>query len=134
MPLLHLPQALYDLFVHNFTYNFSGIVGGYKLRYMCYIANDHHEIPYRDLLEIVLKPQSLFSHRVIFMTPALKSHDALAMSLQVPYHYLKSLQSFLGPNYYLKQGSYRQDCLFCLFLLLYVPCQQLWSLWDSQFT
>ena len=24
---------------------------------------------------------------------------------------------------------------FCfLFLLLYVPCQQLWSLWDGQFT
>ena len=26
-------------------------------------------------------------------------------------------------------------CLFvCFFLLLYVPCQQLWSLWDGQFT
>ena len=24
--------------------------------------------------------------------------------------------------------------LFCLFLLLYVPCQQLWSLRDGQFT
>ena len=23
---------------------------------------------------------------------------------------------------------------FFLFLLLYVPCQQLWSLWDGQFT
>ena len=26
------------------------------------------------------------------------------------------------------------DVMFCLFLLLYVPCQQLWSLRDGQFT
>ena len=25
-------------------------------------------------------------------------------------------------------------CFVCLFLLLYVPCQQLWSLRDGQFT
>ena len=28
-----------------------------------------------------------------------------------------------------------KGCLFCLFvLLLYVPSQQLWSLWEGQFT
>ena len=28
----------------------------------------------------------------------------------------------------------RKNGSFCLFLLLYVPCQQLWSLRDGQFT
>ena len=31
-------------------------------------------------------------------------------------------------------GFLKTVCLFCLFLLLYVPCQQLWSLRDGQFT
>ena len=31
--------------------------------------------------------------------------------------------------------SWKMGCLFvCLFLLLYVPCQQLWSLRDGQLT
>ena len=29
MPGLHFPQTPYDLFVYDFVYNFSGIVGGY---------------------------------------------------------------------------------------------------------
>ena len=35
MPQLHLPRTLYDLFVYDCTYDFSGIVGGTKLRRMC---------------------------------------------------------------------------------------------------
>ena len=35
IPQLHLPRALYDLFVFDFRYDFSGIVGGSKLRDMC---------------------------------------------------------------------------------------------------
>ena len=58
--------------------------------------------PYRNLAEIVRKPHSL---RVIFTTSAQKSYDARAMSLPVPYNYLKSLPSFLGPN------DYRKSCV-----------------------
>ena len=35
MPGLHLPRMPYDLFVYDFPYDFSGIVGGYGLRRMC---------------------------------------------------------------------------------------------------
>ena len=35
MSRLHLPQVLYNLFVYDFPYDFSGIVGGYKLPCMC---------------------------------------------------------------------------------------------------
>ena len=35
MPRLHLPWVLYDLFVYDLQYDFSGIIGGYKLRGMC---------------------------------------------------------------------------------------------------
>ena len=37
MPRLHLLLSSYDLFVHDFPYDFFGIVGGYKLRR----AHDH---------------------------------------------------------------------------------------------
>ena len=49
--------------------------------------------------------ESLCSHPVIFMTSPQKSNDASAMSLRVPYDYLKSLLSFLCPNDYLKSCS-----------------------------
>ena len=35
MPQLHLPWASNDLFVYDFRYDFSGIVGGSKLQHMC---------------------------------------------------------------------------------------------------
>ena len=35
MPRLHLPWASNDLYVYDFLYDFSGIVGGYKLRIKC---------------------------------------------------------------------------------------------------
>ena len=41
----------------------------------------------------------------------------------------------LGPNCLQWLSAEDTDNLFvCLFLLLYVPCQQLWSLRDGQFT
>ena len=49
-----------------------------------------------ELVEIVRKP---YSHRVIFTTSAQKSYNAHAMSLRVPYDYLKSLRSVLGPKW-----------------------------------
>ena len=53
--------------------------------------------PYRDLAEIV-HVRTPHSHSAIF-TSVQKSHDAPAMSMRVPYDYLKSLQSFLGPKW-----------------------------------
>ena len=46
MPPLHLPWSSYDLFVYDFPYDFFGIVGGYRLRRMCYIAYDHLTISF----------------------------------------------------------------------------------------
>ena len=37
-------------------------------------------------------------------------------------------------NVYKYMFYYRPCYIVCLFLLLYVPCQQLWSLRDGQFT
>ena len=68
--------------------------------------------PHRDLAEIVRKQHS---HHVIFMTSAQKSHDARAMSLQAPYDYLKSLQSFLGPNDYLNLCVVLKISVRCLY-------------------
>ena len=77
MSRLHLS---YDLFVYDFTYDYFGIVGGYKLRRMC--------------LHCLLSPCDLFrrqtrtnarsscSHRVIFTTSLYKSHDARMMTLR----------------------------------------------------
>ena len=61
-----------------------------------YIVYDHHVISFsnRPGQEIVRKPNCC----VIIITFTQKSHDPLAISLQVPYDYLKSIQSFYGPE------------------------------------
>ena len=78
---------MYDLFVYNFWYDFTVILGGFKLRRYVYILYDYpgisFSIPYRDLSGIV---QKTHSHRVIQ-----KSYDAHAMVLLIPYDYLESL-------------------------------------------
>ena len=47
--------------------------------------------PYRDFAEIVRKPHS---HSAIFTILVQTLHDAPAMSLRAPSHYLKSLRSY----------------------------------------
>ena len=72
-----------------------------------YILNDHPAISFGDRTRQSLQRpcgdraknvQSSYSHRVIFTTSAQKSYDARAISLRIPYDYLKSLDQFLGPN------------------------------------
>ena len=121
MPQLHLPWASYNLFV----YDFSGIVDGYKLRCMCLqkkIVCDHHGISFgnrpgqtlqRPYVDSTKTAQSSCSHGVICMTSAQKLNNAPGMSLWVPYHYLNSIQSFLGPYDYLKS---------CIVLMISVRC------------
>ena len=62
MPRYHLPRASCDLFIYDFTYDFSDIVGGYKLRRVClhcdFFRRQMWTKPYRDLTEIVRKPHS----------------------------------------------------------------------------
>ena len=85
MPRLHLPRTSYYLFVCDFPYNFSGIVGGLKLDVCVYIVYDHHGISFGDrpgqkLTETMGRSyqttQSL-THCVIFMTFAQISHYVL---------------------------------------------------------
>ena len=65
--------------------------------------------PYRDFAEIVRKPHS---HRTVIVQSSTisvqKSHDALAQ-----YDYLKSLRSFLDPNYYLNTCGVLTNNLWC---------------------
>ena len=44
MPQLHLIRASHDLFVYDFRYDFSGIVGGSKLRRMRFAFFIDHEL------------------------------------------------------------------------------------------
>ena len=92
MPQLYLLRASYDLFVYDFRYDFSGIVGVSKLRRM-YILYDHPAISFRDRPGQPLQrpcrnrteaAQSSCSHRVIFTTSAQKLYYTRAMSLRVP--------------------------------------------------
>ena len=62
---------------------------------LLFLSETERDGPYRDIAKIVWKPHS---HRVIFTTSAQKSRDIRAMSLQVPYDYLRSLRSFLTPK------------------------------------
>ena len=68
--------------------------------------------------------------------------DGLASAAFIKYRFLvcffgKGFQSAM-PNQDTTEltiyGHSIQPPLLCLFLLLYVPCQQLWSLRDGQFT
>ena len=87
MPGLYLPRTPYDLLVYDFPCNFSGIVGGYGLWYMClrciratcdYLfglsATDRGKT-YGDRAEIVWKS---CSHRAV---SARKSYGARAASI-----------------------------------------------------
>ena len=91
MPQLHFPRSSYDLFVHDFLYNFFVIVGGYKLRRMCLhclrspydFFGDKLEQNFTETLWISCDNRKLsYSRRVIFTTSLYKSHDARTMTLQ----------------------------------------------------
>ena len=102
MPHLHLPKASYNLFVYDFWYDFSGIVGGYKLRFTLFtttlwflLATDRDKTLQRPCGDCTETTRSSCSHHVIFTPSAQKSHDASAMS----YDYLESLRLFFGPKW-----------------------------------
>ena len=97
IPQLHLPRASYDLFVYDFRYNFSGIVGGSKLRCMClhslrspfdFFRRQNGQSLKRHWGDCAEIAQSSCSHRVIFTTSTQKSHNTRAMSLRVSYENL----------------------------------------------
>ena len=86
-----------------FWYDFSGIIGGSELRRMClhslrspcdFFWQQNGTVLTETLRRSYGTARSLCSPHVIFMTSTQKSHNAHAMSLQVPYNYLKCLRYF----------------------------------------
>ena len=73
MPQLHLPRALYNLFVYLFRCNFSGIVGGSKLRHVFtfftstlqFLLATERDSPYRDLAESVTETSVIIMQTLI---------------------------------------------------------------------
>ena len=91
MPQLHLLRSSYNLFVYNFSYDFFGIIGGYRLRrmYLHCLRSPYHFFGNKlgqnltETLWISYDTARLsYNHRVIFTTSLYKSHDARTMNLQ----------------------------------------------------
>ena len=110
MAPLHLPGASYDLFVYDFQYYFSGIVGGSKLWCICLLSLrppcDFFLWQIGTVLTETL--QRSYRNHTVIMQSLCNLHGLRTKIAQCPYDVRAvslRFSQFLDPNDYLKSWS-----------------------------